>query len=92
MNVTLGFVMRIDTPPPAVVVPPLPQANPIIEAVAVDSVPGIASLDGRANSISSRRQGLVYPQPNPSALTYSSNGKGNSSAHAFSGSLIDVFA
>jgi len=92
MNVTLGFVMRIDTPPPAVVVPPLPQPNPIIEAIAADSVPGVAALDGRANGISSRRQGFVYPQPNPSALTYTSHGKGLSSAYAFSGSLIDVFA
>ncbi len=90
MSITLGFVMRIDTPP-AVAVPPAVRPDPVIEVVPETALGRVDASDANAVGVSSQRhQGHVYSMP-PQALTYTSGGYAEPASSYLKGSLLDIY-
>jgi len=91
MSITLGFVMRIDTPP-AVVLPPIVRPDTVIEVVPEAAVGRVGALDASAVGVSSQRfRGTPRSMPSP-ALTYTSGGRAESAAMSLKGTLLDIYA
>ncbi|WP_018294949.1 hypothetical protein [Mariprofundus ferrooxydans] len=98
MSVTLGFVMRFDSYPPAVAVPPLisPQqvvtqfTNPVIDITPVsrssEAAGGGAGLRNELRSSAAYQDSAKEPP-----LTYTHRGQNASSALATGGRAIDLF-
>ena len=96
MAVTMGFVLRVDSYPPAVAIPPLQQAippgPPVIEAQKVVE-PGLSAASSRTGS--NQQHYRPASMPEQTALTYSRQGSMN--AHttdpaATRGQLLNIYA
>lgn len=99
MSVTLGFVMRFDSYPPAAAVPPLisPQQaaaqfiNPVIDVTPVskssEAAGGGAGLRNDLRSSAAYQDSAKEPP-----LTYTHRGQNASSSLATGGRAIDLFA
>jgi len=98
MSVTLGFVMRIDSYPPAVAVPPLisPQQaatqfrNPVIDVTPVtkssEAAGGGAGLRNDLRSSAAYQDSAKEPP-----LTYTHRGQNAANLLATGGRAIDIF-
>jgi len=100
MSVTLGLMLRFDSSPSAVALPPLQQdvrpVRPIIEAEKVVEITSTAR-GGAAqhNGLSSSARGfseLQQQQQQQQQLTYSRKGSAGISLPLLSGQLLNIYA
>jgi len=94
MAITMGFVLRMDSYPTAVVIPPLQQgirpAPPVIEAQTIvepaNTLPGNTSR----NHLLQRSEAMLAGSN--AALTYSAKGFALATGQIEGGRLLDIYA
>jgi len=93
MAVTMGFVLRVDSYPPAVAIPPLPPAPrpvfPVIETQKIIAASSTVYNNQTSNRLLQRTK--IMMQAPPSTLTYSAHGIAQASAHLEGGRLLDTY-
>ncbi len=97
MSVTLGLMLRVDSSPSAVALPPLQQdarpVRPIIEAEKVVEITSSARGGAaRHNGLSSSARDFSELQQQQQQLTYSRKGSAGTSLPLLSGQLLNIYA
>jgi len=94
MAVTLGFVLRMDSYPTAVAIPPLQQgirpAPPIIEAQKIVEPTSTLHSNNSRNHLLQRSEAILAGSN--AALTYSAKGIPQGSGQLEGGRLLDMYA
>jgi len=94
MAVTMGFVLRVDSYPTAVAIPPLQQgmrpAPPIIEAQRIVEPTATARNNTSRNHLLQRTEAVVSNDAR--ALTYSAKGIARGAGQIDGGQLLNLYA
>ncbi len=95
MSITLGMMLRIDSSPVAMPVPPLQQGEkpvrPIIEAERVVELTSTARNNKLRNNVQIQYQGNAQlPQQQPA--TYSHKGASGPTLPVLNGQLLNIYA
>ena len=95
MSITLGMMLRIDSNPVAMPVPPLQQGErpvrPVIEAERVVDVTSTGRNKSLRNSVLIHYQGDARPAQE-SSVTYSRKGTSGPALPELNGQLLNVYA
>ncbi len=94
MAITMGFVLRVDSYPTAVAIPPLQQSirptPPIIEAQKIVEPTSTLRSNNSRNHLLQRTE--VMLAGSNAALTYSAKGIAQGSGQLEGGRLLDTYA
>ncbi len=94
MAVTMGFVLRVDSYPTAVAIPPLQQGMspvpPIIEAQRIVETTATAPNNSSRNHL--RQHSETAVSSNARALTYSAKGIARGVSQIGDGRLLNIYA
>jgi len=95
MSITLGLMLRVESAPVAVAVPPLQQGGiqtvrPVIEAIKIVEPTNMARSNQLGRDFNSNNYSA--PASRQSALTYSRQGTVGASPQTLSGQLLNTYA